>query len=767
MLRRLQQQPMLASWLTTAAIAAAVGAIYFLGARLGLLFLTQPEDVAVFWPASGISVGILIACGPRLRLPVAAGVIVATAAANIMGDRALWTGFIFGIANAAEALLTTWLIERWFGQTFRLDTLRRVLAFFLAAGIGAGAAGVLGALALSLMQTSAPLLSTWTVWTISDGLGIVTVAPLLIGLASAISDPPPRREMAEGTAALLALAALTVFVFTLPPQSWMAFEPIAVLFPMLLWVAARYRAVFAAAAVFIVTIALVWTTTFGIGSFGDPSLPASDRILASQAGLLLTALCALVLSAIFAERRRSEAALNSTNKRLQLALEGAELGVWDLDTATGRFQCDARHSRIHSYGQVAPSTFLSATRSYVHPQDLQRVEGAFSAALAGDGVFKVEYRLKPQKPDVRDRVRWIAAEGSVIRDDSGRPLRLLGVTRDITKSKEAESALKESEARLRDALTAGRVTAFEWSPTDGISKRSENAAEIFGSEPRDAVGSRRSDFLRRVHREDRARFKAHVFGVRPDSPAYAVTFRFRKKDGQEVWLEETAKAEFDANGEFRRLKGLTRDVTEQKRAEQHQNLLIAELDHRVKNVLARVVIVARRTRETSASMNEFVNALEGRIQSMANAHGLLSRSRWQGVSLADIVRRELAPYATADNTSVEGPDVTLTAGATQTVAMVLHELATNAAKYGALTGPPGRVSVHWSKAGELGKPSARLKIRWQEMGGPLVSPSPRLGYGTSVIRNLIPHQLDGSVDFALLADGVNCRIEIPLSNTNG
>ena len=225
--------------------------------------------------------------------------------------------------------------------------------------------------------------------------------------------------------------------------------------------------------------------------------------------------------------------------------------------------------------------------------------------------------------------------------------------------KRAEAALKESEARLQEALTAGQVMAFEWDPVTRLSRRSDNAAQILGFDGEEAVGGRPNQFLARVHPDDRARFKAHVFGVSRDNPSFSASFRFMRPDGREVWLEETAKAEFDAAGNYLRLKGLTRDVTERKRAEDHQNSLIAELDHRVKNVLANVVAIIMRTREGSGSMDELVAALDGRIQSMADAHALLSRGRWQGVSLADLVRHELAPYATVDNTTVKGPNVVL------------------------------------------------------------------------------------------------------------
>jgi PAS domain S-box-containing protein len=326
------------------------------------------------------------------------------------------------------------------------------------------------------------------------------------------------------------------------------------------------------------------------------------------------------------------------------------------------------------------------------------------------------------------------------------------ITREIAERKQADIALKESEIRLQEALTAGQVLAFTWDPRTRASQRSANARQILGLEPQAA-----KDFLPCVHPEDRGRFAALIKGLGPENPAYSVAFRFVRADGREIWLEETGTAEFDADGRYLRLKGLTRDITERKRAEERQRLLMRELDHRVKNVLASVATVAQRTREGSGSMDEFLQMFDGRIQSMANAHALLSRSQWEGVSLAALIGGELAPCASEGSVHIEGPDVLLAAEATQPMAIVLHELVTNASKYGALSTPNGRISVRW----RWGEAQQRLVLEWIEAGGPAVAAPSQPGYGTGAIRNLIPYELGGIVDLAFAAGGLRCRIELP------
>jgi two-component sensor histidine kinase len=196
-----------------------------------------------------------------------------------------------------------------------------------------------------------------------------------------------------------------------------------------------------------------------------------------------------------------------------------------------------------------------------------------------------------------------------------------------------------------------------------------------------------------------------------------------------------------------------------RRSEEYQRLLIAELNHRVKNVLAEVDAIVSSTRQDSRSIIDFIRSLRGRIQSMAAAQILLSESSWRSVGLDALVRTELAPYTTGTNVKISGTDVMLTSSETQALAKVLHELATNAAKYGALSISGGQISVSWD-----GKPNGQattLILEWRERGGPPVATNVQSSYGTNLIRDLIPHELGGTVDLVFTSEGVSCRIEIP------
>ena len=248
------------------------------------------------------------------------------------------------------------------------------------------------------------------------------------------------------------------------------------------------------------------------------------------------------------------------------------------------------------------------------------------------------------------------------------------------------------------------------------------------------------------------------------APSTQYEFEVLTKVGVRRTLEVNSKLIADATGKPVAIHAIARDITERKEAKRAE-AQIAELDHRVKNVLATVIAVSERTREGHTSMDDFLSAFDGRIRSMADVHALLSSGRWQGVNLTQLVRQELAPCAAALNTMVEGPDIVLAADAAQPVEFVLHELATNAAKYGALSRPKGHVSVQWHQRANARVPEA-LVLDWKETGGPPVPPLISPGYGTTVIKELIPYELGGVVDLVFAAEGVRCRLEIPLKWLN-
>jgi PAS domain S-box-containing protein len=589
------------------------------------------------------------------------------------------------------------------------------------------------------------------------------------------------------------------------------------------------------------------------------------------------------------ERKQAELILADRDAQLSLAGKAGLIGRYAYEVDTEMIQFSPGYAIIHGLPEGTTEIARSEWLALMHPEDAEQIQRLRSKAFREQqSGYNVEYRIVQSSREVR----WIELRSIISYDRDRRAKRVIGVNIDITERKQAEALLKESKARLADALVAGQVVAFDWDSVNGRSQRSENAIEILGSEQSAMASTPRSDFLAHVHPDDCANLKTHVCGLRPGDPSYALSFRYVRPDGRQVWLEEIARGEFDATGKLLRIKGLTRDITkrkhaevalqaseakfagiltiagdaivsidgnhritlfneaaerlfgysrgemtgrpidlliptrfrtahqrhiecftsgpdiprrmseqrevpgrrkngeefpieasiskvkiggewvctvvlrditERKHAEERQRALLAELDHRVKNALATISAVASQTRHESRSVASFAEALDARILSMAATHELLSSGRWQGISLAEVVRRELAPYATRDNTEINGPDILLKSETGQAMAMVLHELTTNAAKYGALSTENGRVSIRWDQR-PTGHSASRLVFEWQEIGGPPVEAPGQPSYGTTTIRDLIPYEFGGTVDLVFASDGVRCRLELPVNS---
>jgi integral membrane sensor domain MASE1 len=274
-----------------------------------------------------------------------------------MMGRSPWLAIPLSLANASQPLITAWLIERWFGDVFRLDDARQVLGFLMATARGAAVAAAAAVIAISFFEPAVFPFNAWRLWFASCSLGVITVAPLLIGLGDLLREPLPRRELIEGAMALATVAALSAFLISLPQGPLATALPMALAFPVLLWVAVRCRPVFAAVAMFVVTLTVVGSTSFNMGHFGDASIPLADRILAAQTHVLVGTLLALVLAALFAERRWNETKLKISNERLQrefdreaqLALAGkmGRIGGFTFDIGSGAMQVSSGYAAIH------------------------------------------------------------------------------------------------------------------------------------------------------------------------------------------------------------------------------------------------------------------------------------------------------------------------------------------------------------------------------------------------------------------------------------
>jgi PAS domain S-box-containing protein len=332
---------------------------------------------------------------------------------------------------------------------------------------------------------------------------------------------------------------------------------------------------------------------------------------------------------------------------------------------------------------------------------------------------------------------------------------------DLIERTQVEAALREREQRLRwyASIVDSSEDAIVSKDIAGTITTWNNGAErLFGYTSDEIVG-KPITFLIPSDRyaEERAILERISRGEQIESYE---TVR-RRKDGSLINVSLTISPVRDAEGKIVGASKIARDITRQKRAEHREKMLMAELDHRVRNSLTRVAMLTTSSRRDKNSIDEFARSLDGRIHSMAAADTLLSQRNGHGVGLAALVHNQLAPYAAEANITLRGTELMLTPVAIQAMGMVLHELATNAAKYGALSVPTGKVSVSWDRRQE-GSDAANLILVWREFGGPRIAAQVKSGYGTRLIRELVPYELGGTVDLVFAPEGVSCRIEFPL-----
>jgi PAS domain S-box-containing protein len=237
-----------------------------------------------------------------------------------------------------------------------------------------------------------------------------------------------------------------------------------------------------------------------------------------------------------------------------------------------------------------------------------------------------------------------------------------------------------------------------------------------------------------------------------------------RKDGSRFWAQWVTEPVHDETGQLRGVAKVLRDETDRKRAEERQQLLIGELNHRVKNTLATVQAMASQTLRSTADPAEFSSRFQQRLHALSRAHNLLTRSNWEGADAGDIVRAQLELEGDGERATSSGPPAFLDAQSSLALALVLHELGTNARKYGSLSVPEGRLSVNWQVATVDGE--SRLQLDWSERGGPPVVVPDKRGFGTTLISMSL-RSVGGKTSLQFDREGVRCHLELPLGSGPG
>ncbi len=328
-----------------------------------------------------------------------------------------------------------------------------------------------------------------------------------------------------------------------------------------------------------------------------------------------------------------------------------------------------------------------------------------------------------------------------------------------------EQSLREGEDRLRLALASAGTGAWDWDLKTNVLTWDQRMRELWGLGPDDDVTY--DTFVSALNPEDRpATLEAIEAAQDPREPVeYDVEYRVKGvRDGVERWVAAKGGAHF-ASGKPVRMTGTARDVTERKQWEEHTQLLMREITHRSKNLLAVIQAMARQSKVGSRTVADFEARFSGRLQALAASHDLLVQRDWHGVPIAELVRSQLGHYLDeyASQIEITGSKVIVTPEAAQSIGLAVHELSTNAAKYGALSVPGGAVHVQWTCTNNGGE-EPRFQMVWTEQGGPPVSPPEQRGFGQVVMEQLTARALQGTADLQFRPEGVRWSLDIPASH---
>lgn len=493
-------------------------------------------------------------------------------------------------------------------------------------------------------------------------------------------------------------------------------------------------------------------------------LPEAILALASSTLLLLLARAVMgrqrkleraneALENRVAERTR---ALAESARLMQLAQQAAKAAAWSWEPGSGRVRWSQEMFALlgldpeRDAASANAGTFFAA----VHPDDRDRLREAIGTALR-EGAMGLELRVFRRVPESQGQggqeELWLLCRARLIPAGEDGPETLAGIHVDITDRHRIGE-------RLEAAVGAIDGFVYERDLATGRVARTGGVAALLGEEIADAAPA----WIGRIHPADRPRFAQEVEGciADPARDLYAAEYRVCRADGSWAWVWDRGRVFRDpASGQALRALGGMLDVTARRLAEDRQALLMREVDHRGKNALA---VVKAALRLTPGNDPVYRAAIEGRVDALARAQSLLAETNWTGTSLRAVLESTLAPFlhtGAAPHAALDGPAVVIPGTAVQALTMALHELATNATKYGALSVDTGVLRVGWRVE------DGTLRLQWEETGGPAATAPLRKGFGSRVVDNTLANQLGGTVAWDWAAQGLTVALSIPLGRS--
>jgi PAS domain S-box-containing protein len=436
----------------------------------------------------------------------------------------------------------------------------------------------------------------------------------------------------------------------------------------------------------------------------------------------------------------------------------SSVGKIEVEPENGRFlRANAAMCKLVGYTEA--ELLARTVYDITHPDDLEYDRELCRRIDAGESdAFDVEKRYVRKD----GTAVWARTTVNVIHDAFGRPVRHTAVIQDLSARKQAEQDLQASKDRLQLAFDATQLGWWQYDPLHRMISADPRFKQIFDVTA-DEISN--EDLIKRVHPDDVERFQAErEAALDPANPKPYVRHEYRvlRRDGTIRWVEGNALAYFEGAGPERRVVsfgGTVQDITERKEREEKEHLLMREINHRAKNMLSVVNAIAQQT--ATRSPEDFVECFSERVQALSANQDLLVQNEWKGVDIADLVSAQLAHFVDliGSRISKQGPKMRLNPASAQAIGLALHELATNAGKYGALSMDRGRVDIGWEITD-----CGTFTMSWTEREGPPVTAPKRRGFGTVVMEEMAERSVGGKVELDYAMSGVTWRLACPSAN---
>lgn len=445
------------------------------------------------------------------------------------------------------------------------------------------------------------------------------------------------------------------------------------------------------------------------------------------------------------DRILAQNALKQSEGRLRALFGQAMSGIALTDLA-GRFiMVNDRYCEILGYAESELLTMR--IRDVTHPDDLPAQAASFQTLIRDGKNFSLEKRSLRKSGEVV----WVSSSVGAIRDELGRISQTSEIVTDISERRRSETLQRQLAAIIESSNDAILSSDLDMR----ITSWNQGAERLYGYSAAEMIGKSVTILVPEDRPDEEP---AIIERIRKGDPVAPHETRRVCKDGRSVDVSLMVSPIRDEHGRIVGASKIAHDISERKNAERLRQLLIGELQHRVKNILAMVQAIARQT--FGSSEESAAQAFSARLLALSKAHDLVTRETWEGAYLSAVVNEVVAPYP-AERFEIEGPPLVLSPRSVLAISLALHELTTNAAKYGALSVPSGRVSIRW--ANRLDEVQC-CELRWEETGGPAVKPPTRRGFGTRLIETALSAELHGHVEIVYRPEGVVCEVRAPMGS---